>query len=184
MFHGPLCRVVSVSRTSGIGNGGHVVGTFYKGGERIAKVTGRGGGPRSGYRVCVEVVKRRRRERRERGASTRHKGRGLIHRGGRTRLHAVVERISFIAILDERHQPVTRLPCESQGRESTEFPLPRPRRHAKVIVCWYGTCSIRFSAYRCSRHGEKRSRRRGFPDLSDSCTTKKGRLQRSEADTR
>lgn len=47
--------------------------------------------------------------------------RGLIHRGGRTRLHAVVERISFIAILDERDRPVTRLPRESQGRESTEF---------------------------------------------------------------
>ena len=41
VFHGPLCRVVSLSRTPGIGNGGHVVGTFYKGGERIAKVTGR-----------------------------------------------------------------------------------------------------------------------------------------------
>lgn len=53
--------------------------------------------------------------------------RGLIHRGDRTRLHAVVERISFIAILDERDGPVTRLPRESQGRESTEFWLRHSR---------------------------------------------------------
>lgn len=48
----------------------------------------------------------------------------MIHRGGRTWLHAVVERISFIAILDERDEPVTRLPRESQGRE---FPVPHSR---------------------------------------------------------
>lgn len=119
---------------------------------------------------CVEVVKRRRREKRERGASTRHKGRGLIHRGGRTRLHAVVERISFIAILDERDQPVTRLPRESQGRESTEFPLPRSRgtrdnRESNRLLVRHVFNTL-FRRIGCSRHREKRSRRcrrrRGF----------------------
>ena len=108
---------------------------------------GGGGGPRSSYRGCVEVVRRRRRERRERGASTRHKGRGLIHRWARTRLHAVVERISFIAILDERDQPVTRLPRESQGRESTEFPLPRPRgtRDNRESKSFAGTARVQYA---------------------------------------
>lgn len=69
-------------------------------------------------------------------------GRGLIHRGGRTWLHAVVERISFIAILDERDEPVTRLPRESQGRE---FPVPHSRdtrddRESYTVVSRYGCC--------------------------------------------
>lgn len=89
---------------------------------------GEGAKYRSAKRLWgVEVVRRRKRGRGKHGASTRHEGRGLIHRGRRTQLHAVVERISFIAILDERDEPVTRLPRESQGREPTEFPLSHSR---------------------------------------------------------
>lgn len=107
-----------------------------------------------------------------------HKGRGLIHRGGRTRLYAVVERISFIAILDERDQPVTRLPRESQGRESTEFPLPRPRgtrdnreSNRLLVRHVFNTLLRRIGALVT---GEKRSRRvHGCLLISaDSCTMK------------
>lgn len=88
------------------------------------------------------MARRRKRGRGKHGASTRHEGRGLIHRGGRTQLHAVVERISFIAILDERDEPVTRLPRESQGREPTEFPLSHSRdtrdnRESSRLLVWH-----------------------------------------------
>lgn len=95
-----------------MGDGGWVVCRWserprwfvFEGGGRIAKVS--------------RARKWEKEEKGQRGASTRQREKGVdSSRGGRTRFHAVVERISFIAILDERDGPVTRVPRESQGRE-------------------------------------------------------------------
>lgn len=72
---------------------------------------------------------------------------GVDSSQSRTRLHAVVERISSVPILgSERVQPVTRLPRESQGRGRGSGALrpSRTRACTKSIVC-FAEVSVRVS---------------------------------------